>query len=173
MGKALEKNGFQLAGGAKILAVHSMMWTRKKPEGQGHPDTHDDDMMRNFTRDIFTQLTSGEIKKIPLEVLDYNPEHHTAAVKKKLGQSWLIIPKSVDEDLCTQCGVCLEECPVNAITLPDYPQFNKTCFDCFNCIRLCPEDAIVPAVSLDQIHTNILKRVETFNETPRSLVFLP
>ena len=62
---------------------------------------------------------------------------------------------------------------MQAITLEELPRFANTCFDCFNCIRLCPEDAISPAVTLDQIHAMILNRVKTFNETPLSQVFSP
>jgi ferredoxin len=47
-------------------------------------------------------------------------------------------------DICTACGVCVNKCPVDAITLAG----NKakvdieTCFGCGVCSRFCPSDAI-------------------------------
>lgn len=171
MGQTLEKKGFQLVGGAKILAVHSMMWSHGTPVGQGHPDSEDDKLVRDMTQEIYTRLIQGKLEPLPLERLDYNPQPHTLEAKKKVGQPWLIIPKSVEKDRCTLCGTCEDECPVDAITLDEYPQFANTCFDCFNCIRLCPEEAIIPKVTLDQIHPKILDRVRIFNEQPQSQIF--
>ena len=83
----------------------------------------------------------------------------------------MIIPKTVDEESCTQCSVCAEECPVAAISLDPYPVFNEACFDCFNCIRLCPEAAIEPGVPLAKIEEMIRDRVTTINEQPLTEIY--
>lgn len=172
MGRALKKIGFRLAGGAKVLAVHSMMWNCNEPIGQCHPDSTDDEFVDTFAREIHTHISSGEIESLSLEKLDYNSAKQTTDIKKKLGQPWLIIPKTVDKDKCTQCAVCEDVCPVNAIELADYPKFSNDCFDCFNCIRLCPEDAIIPAIGSEQIHDIILKRAVKYNEKPLTQIFI-
>jgi ferredoxin len=62
-------------------------------------------------------------------------------------------------------------CPVGAVSLDPWPVFDEQCFDCFSCIRECPEDAIVPSVSLEKIEANIRQRVETFNERLPTEIF--
>lgn len=172
MGRELDRKGFNLAGGVKVLGTHSMMWAHPNPAGNGHPDGNDDEMVRRFTLEILGRLSSGKAGNFALENLDYNAEEFTADIKKKLGQPWMIIPKAVDMDKCTLCGVCEEVCPVGAVEVDAEPIFNETCFDCFNCIRLCPEEAIAPAFALEKIHAMICERVEKFNERPVSEVFI-
>ena len=49
-------------------------------------------------------------------------------------------------DDCTACGVCVEECPVEAITEGDIYKIDAdTCTDCGVCVDVCPVEAIVEA----------------------------
>jgi len=51
----------------------------------------------------------------------------------------------VDTDKCTGCGDCVEDCPVEAITLSDEPKAvvdEEECTDCEVCVDTCPEGAI-------------------------------
>lgn len=44
---------------------------------------------------------------------------------------------------CVKCGVCMKNCPVKAIELDPYPEFDyDKCIRCFCCHELCPEHAI-------------------------------
>ena len=52
----------------------------------------------------------------------------------------------VDPDVCTQCGLCIENCPFKAWE-PDengIPRLKEghACFSCYNCMVACPSDAI-------------------------------
>ena len=42
--------------------------------------------------------------------LDYQPQERAAEMKNKINTAWHIIPKNVNTEACTQCGVCEEEC---------------------------------------------------------------
>ena len=172
MGAALISKGFALAGAAKVLAVHSMMWRVENPPGGGHPDEDERRQLSEMVATIWDRFSSANPPLIELDRLDYQPAELSLQMKEKVAAPWMIVPKSVDQTACSQCGVCEEVCPVQAIGLDPYPEFGETCCDCFNCIRLCPEDAIEPAKSMDQIEEYIRERVKNIDEKPLTEIFL-
>ncbi|HLF88230.1 MAG TPA: 4Fe-4S binding protein [Anaerolineales bacterium] len=48
-------------------------------------------------------------------------------------------------ETCTACGLCVPECPIDAIEVGD-PIYiiNDTCCDFEDCLAVCPVDAILP-----------------------------
>jgi ferredoxin len=50
----------------------------------------------------------------------------------------------VDEDMCVGCGVCVNECPVNAISMENgKAKINMSkCIRCKKCHDICPQKAI-------------------------------
>jgi len=52
----------------------------------------------------------------------------------------------VDEDSCTSCGLCVDNCPFKCWEMADsgYPELRDeyVCFSCCNCMVACPTDAI-------------------------------
>ncbi len=50
---------------------------------------------------------------------------------------------NLNEEKCTQCGLCAETCPVDAIVLDPYPRWTKACDRCYICEMWCPEKAII------------------------------
>ena len=51
----------------------------------------------------------------------------------------------IDEALCTGCGICVERCPTDAITLNadgKAQRDERSCFGCGVCARFCPEEAV-------------------------------
>lgn len=171
MGRALQGKGFVLAGAAKVLGIHSMMWTDDCPVGQGHPDADDDRQVRELVDRVMEQLAQGSASPLSLETLDYLSPEDSSEVKKKLEDPWQNIPKSVDQEKCTQCGICVQVCPAGALALDPLPVFDATCFDCFNCVRECPESAIVAPVNFEALHDKIRKKAEKFDEKPPTQIF--
>ena len=50
----------------------------------------------------------------------------------------------ISTTICNKCGVCVEECPVQAIKLDGdtYIIDPEDCTDCGACSDVCPEEAI-------------------------------
>ena len=168
MAKALEAKGFRIAGAAKVTALHAMMWQSEVPVGKGRPNEADLDAVRLLADQLVSRVAGKGLPALSLEILDYQPAEMAAEFKAKLQKPWMVIPKTVDGQACTQCGICADSCPSGAITLDPLPEFGSACFDCFNCIRLCPEAAVSPAVPLAKIEAMILNRVKSIDERPRT-----
>lgn len=54
---------------------------------------------------------------------------------------------TIDTDLCSQCGACVDDCPFHIIEMsPDYPALNPTrvhhCIQCQHCLAVCPTGAL-------------------------------
>ena len=49
----------------------------------------------------------------------------------------------VDQDKCTGCGICVDECPVEAINIEnDKAVISEDCTDCGTCVDECPNEAL-------------------------------
>lgn len=171
MGEALEAKGLMLAGAAKILAVHSMLWRSDKPVGQGHPDAEDDRLVGDLVNHVHRQLSRRNTTGVATADL----AHYPAPLRAEMAKMNLKIAaahmpaREVDEAACTACGQCVEACPTDAITLAPTPVFGETCIYCYSCVRECPEDAI--QADLSGAEARIRNRVKQFDEQPLSQIF--
>ncbi len=171
MGKALTEKGCVLPGAAKVGAVHSMMWKIDNPLGKGHPNADDDQMIRDLVRRVLEKAYQGPISGLALSELAYQPQNLQAEMEKaSLEVAKGHMPKkTVDEKLCTQCGICAEVCPVQTITLSPLPAFGNDCICCFNCVRECPETAIL--ADLEPVEKRIRGRAAQLAEQPFTRIF--
>jgi heterodisulfide reductase subunit A-like polyferredoxin len=72
---------------------------------------------------------------------------------------------TIDSDLCTACGECIDRCPMDAIeeseTVSEVKEEN--CIGCGLCVSICPEEAISlmekPSMEVPQMTIT-----ETFNK---------
>ena len=51
----------------------------------------------------------------------------------------------INEDMCVGCGVCVDDCPVDAIELKDDQKAfinEDECIRCGRCHEVCPEEAV-------------------------------
>ena len=172
MGKALQEKGCSLAGAATVPALHSFMWRTDNPLGQGRPDAEDDSRIRSLAAKVADKMSNGVESAISLSALAYQaPEVHREMEAIPAGASKKKRPgREVDEALCTECGVCADACPADAVTFSPYPVFGETCIGCFNCVRLCPEEAI--KTDLSKLMDAIRTRSQTFLEEQATRVFV-
>jgi uncharacterized protein (DUF362 family)/ferredoxin-like protein FixX len=65
------------------------------------------------------------------------------AVQDMLESKTRLTPRA-DPDSCTSCGSCVEQCPAQALSMPDdLPQVDMAlCVTCFCCQEICPEKAM-------------------------------
>lgn len=67
--------------------------------------------------------------------------------------------KSLDEQLCDGCGICVADCPMDVFKLDPVTHravvvYSEDCWDCFLCRDICPRKAIVvtPATARPRWH---------------------
>jgi ferredoxin/flavodoxin len=171
MGRELINKKFTLLGAAKILAVHSLMWQLEDPLGGGHPDADDIRLVEELVNHIHRKLSKANPKGIELDHLAYQTqENHAEMEKVGLQTAKSHMPeRTIDTDLCNQCQICAELCPADAVTFTPYPEFGHGCVLCFNCMKKCPERAIL--ADLSEIWQRITDRAAFFSERPYSQIF--
>jgi ferredoxin/flavodoxin len=171
-GKELLSKGFTVLGAAKILAVHSLMWTLENPLGNRHPDAGDDRMVEELVNFVNRELHQDNPKGIKLSDLAYQTEeHHTEMEIVSLEDAKEHMPRrTIDTELCNQCRVCAEVCPTDAVGFTPYPVFGDSCVFCFTCMKKCPEQAI--NADFSEVWQRIKDRAELFSEQPYSQIFI-
>ena len=89
----------------------------------------------------------GELKRLPdfkLPPLGGQAIFRNETMQAMIHNRTLLRPQA-DPELCTGCGICVEQCPVSALTMnDDLPQVDAdTCITCFCCQEICPEKAMI------------------------------
>jgi uncharacterized protein (DUF362 family)/NAD-dependent dihydropyrimidine dehydrogenase PreA subunit len=88
----------------------------------------------------------GELKRVPDFKLP--PSGGEAILGNEAMETFLqsrtILKPQVDPELCTECGTCIDQCPVSALSMKDHlPRADAdTCITCFCCQEICPEKAM-------------------------------
>jgi ferredoxin len=97
--------------------------------------------------DLSTIEVIGELKRLPdfkLPPLGGQAIFRNETMQAMIHNRTLLRPQA-DPELCTGCGICVEQCPVSALTMnDDLPQVDAdTCITCFCCQEICPEKAMI------------------------------
>lgn len=123
----LEKLGFQCAAAVAAVAEHSIF----RQFGTGRPDKEDQVQLTAFAEEICKKLENKEFGKLELEG-NHDPYKVYNGVPLK--------PEGNEQ--CGGCGLCVEECPVGAISLENPKETDKEkCISCMRCISVCPKGA--------------------------------
>ena len=121
MEDAAKESGFQVVAAVAAVAEHSIM-----PQyAAGRPDASDKKQLEQFAERI-----AGRTEAV-VSIPGNRPY-------KKAGGAGLV-PKVGKS--CTKCGLCAENCPVQAIDPASFTADAKKCISCMRCVKQCPEKA--------------------------------
>lgn len=125
----LEEKGFKIVSAAAIIGEHCLNTNVAK----GRPDKEDEDKIREFANKTVEKIRNLEsihsFKDVKIKG-DF-PYHPLKSQHSPSGDS-----------KCIQCGICQENCPVDAISKEDYRKTDsEICIFCGKCIQVCPTNA--------------------------------
>ena len=121
MADAAQACGFRVVAAIAAVAEHSIL-----PQyATGRPDDADGAQLADFAARIADK--DSEVSTLP----GMRPY-------KKSGGAGLV-PKATKD--CVRCGLCAEQCPVQAIDPADLTADSKACIGCMRCVRQCPHKA--------------------------------
>ena len=141
----LEDHGFHTIAAAACSCEHSFSYKL----GAGRPDDADLAEIREFAGRIASKLVEIEnqhIEAAPVQVPGIPADQNHGGYyqpRDRHGMSIDIrkVKPLTDMDKCTQCGLCLEVCPMGAIDPADVSKVPGICIKCGACEKKCPVHA--------------------------------
>ena len=122
----LECHGCSVVAAIAAVAQHSMV----PSIATGRPNAGDMARLREIKAEIDAKLASGTLIAMPKRPDETYKEYRPLP----------ILPISTDE--CSSCGLCADECPVDAISLGPTCETDATrCIICMRCVAVCPSKA--------------------------------
>lgn len=120
----LTANGFEIVSAAAFIAQHSIF----PKVGASRPDASDINKLKEFGKKSKELLDSNLIPNLNIKGKRPYKEYGGVPVHPVGSQ-----------DTCKKCGVCVEQCPADAIdaSAPWTTDSNK-CISCGRCITVCP-----------------------------------
>ena len=120
--------------GAAYIGEHS--FSNSETSSKGRPDEEDLNHAKLFGKKIREKLQSiSSLSQISDVVMPGT--YPFGGITKLWDVDFIAV-----SDLCTQCGVCAEVCPVGAVDPQDSSMINQEkCITCCACIKKCPQNA--------------------------------
>lgn len=113
----------------------------------GRPDRSDLAKARLFAASIHDHMLSGRTGAISGSSKGaFSPRWRFYELVSLIAQPFILrilLPRpEADRSTCSQCNICVEECPVGSISMTPYPAPDRRCIRCYRCQNTCPEKAI-------------------------------
>ena len=126
----LKEAGFQVIGGAAVVAEHSIF----REYAKGRPDADDEIQLKAWSQELKAKAEMGGTVSFPGN-RPYKP--------------YGAIPMKPKAQTCQHCGKCVAICPVGAIPQNDPKETDaEKCISCMACVSVCPIGAreVAPAI---------------------------
>lgn len=128
--------GFNVIAASTFIGEHSFS-SKDKPIAHGRPDELDLLKCRDFSQMVNDKLNNlkqgNKISEIEI------PGKYPYKQRSKLPEN--IYPETISAK-CINCGVCVDVCPSNAITIASTIITNgELCTWCSACVKACPNEA--------------------------------
>lgn len=159
----LVKQGCVIIAGAEFIGEHSFS-SAEMPVAIGRPDVNDINRAVEFGRQVNEKLIAESLNKMnPVNIPGSFPYGRDTVV-------W-----SVDfiatNDQCNNCGLCVDNCPVDAIDPNDVSIIDiENCITCCACIKNCPHHA--KSMKPGQVKDTALKLSSAFKEQKEAEFFV-
>lgn len=144
MGSLLRARGANLLGG--FLARGSCSYPLPCMIGRfpGRPDAEDLDRARHFAKSVLEHVTagrSGPLSESRRDALEPGRGFYdfVAFVNTDPFVRWTLPKPKIDTERCNECMLCLDECPMDNITMQPYPVLGDNCIRCYRCLTVCPQ----------------------------------
>lgn len=138
----LENNGFETISAGAFIGEHSF----SKILATGRPDNEDlkkaDTLASETVKILHHILRSDGVVKNIIYVKGNLPLHPYYTPRDRHGNPIDIRKvKPKTKDSCTNCGRCVDMCPMNAIESETPDLVSGICIKCCACIKRCPQGA--------------------------------
>lgn len=133
----MRTGGMQVIAGGAFIGEHSFSYQL----GQGRPDEKDLLQAKHFAQAISEKLLAEDYTQVVLP----GDENYQAYYQPKdpSGETIDIRPAKpvTDVELCIDCKVCAQSCPLGSIDYHDVTRTPGICMKCCACIKRCPTGA--------------------------------
>ena len=153
MKKILEERGFVCIGAIAPVIPH--IYSDKL--GAGRPNEQDAAIFKKFAVLIKKRIEEGEEQGFASVQVPGNPMPDKKEMKP--------VPKAFIKERCTGCQVCVQKCPVYAISKDTLEIDERKCISCMRCALLCKKGARAYDASAVKAH------LEEKFLTPREVEF--
>ncbi len=133
-----EAKGCLSVGAAALVARHAF----SQILAQGRPDAADLARIEEFGETMAITLAKAkEPMRIPLDRENPIGPYYTPLKMDGSPARFLKAKPLTREEVCNQCGLCADACPMGSISREDCKEVPGVCIKCQACVRKCPTQA--------------------------------
>lgn len=170
LARMLEGKGLEVLGDFNLVCPDSWGGTRRWSYrvDDRMPRTEDIKALGDFTGRV-ARVAGDRLERQKYDRREYRVRksglYWASRVSRMAPRPWLKMGrKTVDRSSCTNCGLCAEGCPAEAISLDPYPLFSDDCISCWRCVNTCPSDSITCTLDSGRHYKGIARKEERLRD---------